>query len=243
MLPFIAVPILHSSGAWIASTAAGGYVAGTLSGTWVGAFIAGNAGILSGLGITSAAGILAAVGGGLSSVGAAMGTGLSAVGLVGVAQSLGLAPATFLGLTVAGWTMVAGSVVAAGAAYFFSRKKLEEINQERAKGELVAVTWKEIRAEVRDYDKQALMNINAALEVQTRGDIILNRSSETVVIMGKTYKVTDLKYVIEKSGREYIALRSNIPSRKIVLFVVKEKNKLLGVDNAPMDTPTKRRHQ
>lgn len=33
MLQIIAVPILHSSGAWIASTAAGGYVAGTLSTT------------------------------------------------------------------------------------------------------------------------------------------------------------------------------------------------------------------
>jgi len=63
MLPFIAVPLLHSSGAWIASTTAGGpCVAGTLSSTWIGAFIAGNAGLLSGLGITSAVGVLAAMG-------------------------------------------------------------------------------------------------------------------------------------------------------------------------------------
>ena len=37
MLPIIADPVLHSSGAWIASTAASGYVASTLSSTWVGA--------------------------------------------------------------------------------------------------------------------------------------------------------------------------------------------------------------
>ncbi len=225
MLPLIAVPLLHSSGAWIGSTAVGGYVAGTLSSTWIGAFIAGNAGILSGLGITSAAGVLAAMGGGLSSVGVALGSGLSAIGLAGVAQSLGLAPATFLGLTVVSWAVVATSVAAIGAGYFFSRKKLEEINQERAKGELAAVTWAEIIAEARDYEKQALMNILEELEVETRGDIILDRTSEKVVIIGKTYKISDLKYVIEKSGREYVAQRSYIPFRKIVLFVVKEKSK------------------
>ena len=224
MLPLIAVPILHSSGAWIASTAAGGYVAGTLSSTWIGAFIVGNAGILSGLGITSAAGVLAAMGGGLSSVGAALGSGLSAIGLAGVAQSLGLAPATFIGLTVASWAMVGTSVAVVGIGYFFSRKKLAEINQERAKGELVAVTWKEIIAEARDYEKQALMNILGELEAETQGDIILDRSSENVVIMGKTYKITDLKYVIEKSGREYVAQRSKVPFKKIILFVVKEQS-------------------
>jgi len=224
MLPLIAVPLLHSSGAWIASTAAGGYVAGTLSSTWIGAFIVGNAGILSGLGVTSAAGVMAAMGGGLSTVGAALGSGLSAIGLTGVAQSLGLAPATFLGLTVASWTMAATSVAAVGIGYFFTRKKLAEINQERAKGGLVAVTWTEIISEARDYEKQALMNILEELEAETQGDIILDRSSENVVVMGKTYKINDIKYVIDKSGREYVAQRSNIPFRKIILFVVKEQS-------------------
>jgi len=175
MLPLIAVPLLHSSGAWIASTTAGGYVAGTLSSTWIGAFIAGNAGILSGLGITSAAGVMAAMGGGLSSVGAALGGGLSAVGLTGVAQSLGLAPATFLGLTVAGWAMAATSVAALGLGYIFFRKKLSEINDERVKGGLAIVTWGEIIAEARNYEKQALMNILEELETETSGQIILDR--------------------------------------------------------------------
>jgi len=224
MLPLIAVPLLHSSGAWIASTTAGGYIAGTLSSTWIGAFIAGNAGILSGLGITSAAGVLAAMGGGLSSVGAALGTGLSAVGLTGGAQSLGLAPATFLGLTVASWTLAATSVAAVGIGCFLASRKLAEINQERAKGGLVAVTWKEIIAEARDYEKKALMNILERLEAEFQGDIILDRSSETAVIMSKTYKIRNLRYVVEKSGREYIALRSKIPFREIVLFVVKGKS-------------------
>lgn len=150
-----------------------------------------------------------------------MGGGLSAIGLSGVAQSLGLAPATFLGLTVASWALVATSVVAVGIGYFFASKKLAEINQERAKGGLVAVTWTEIIAEARDYEKQAMMNILEGLEAEFQGDIILDRSSETAVIMNKTYKISDLRYVIEKSGREYIALRSKIPFREIILVVVK----------------------
>mgnify|MGYP006118726483 FL=1 len=225
MLPLIAVPVIHSSGAWLASTAAGGYVASTLSSTWIGAFIAGNAGILSGLGITSAAGVLAAMGGGLSSVGAALGSGLTAIGLGGVAQSLGLAPATFLGLTVVGWAIAGVSVAAAGVGYFFTRKKLIDINDERAKGGLAAVTWSQIIAEAREFEKQAMIGILEELQAETEGDIVVHRSIEEAVINGNSYKISDLKYVIEKNGREYVALRSKIPFRNIDLFVVKEESK------------------
>lgn len=225
MLPLIAVPLLHSSGAWIASTTAGGYIAGTLSSTWIGAFIAGNAGILSGLGITSAAGVLAAMGGGLSSVGAALGTGLSAVGLTGGAQSLGLAPVTFLGLTVVGWALAGTGLVAAGVSYFFMTKKMKEINQERTKGGLSEVTCADIIAEVRDYDKKAFVNILKKLEIEFKGEIVLDCQSEIVLIKNKAYKIDDIKYVIERNGKEYIGLRSNIPFRNVEIFVVKNKNK------------------
>ena len=83
------------------------------------------------------------------------------------------------------------------------------------------MTWTEIIAEARDYEKKALMNILEGLEAEFQGKLILDRSIETAVIMNKNYKISDLKYVIEKSGREYIALRSNIPFREIILFVVK----------------------
>jgi hypothetical protein len=224
MLPLIAVPVIHSSGAWLASTAAGGYVASTLSSTWIGAFIAGNAGILSGLGITSAAGVLAAMGGGLSSVGAALGSGLTAIGLGGVAQSLGLAPATFLGLTVVGWAIAGASVAAAGVGYFFTRGKLADINDERAKGGIAAVTWSQIIAEAREFEKQAMIGILEELQAETE-IIIVHCAIEEAVINGNSYKISDLKYVIEKNGREYVALRSKIPFRPIILFVVKEENK------------------
>lgn len=220
MLPLIAVPLIHSSGAWIASTAAGGYVAGTLSTTWVGAFIAGNAGILTGLGLTSGAGVLAAMGGGLSGIGAALGSGLSAVGLGGVAQTLGLAPATFLGLTVVGWAAAVASVATLGAGYFFTRAKLREINEERAKGGLGEITWGGIIDEVRAFDHEAMVAILIELERETT-DIVVDVETDTVFIYNEAYSIRDLEYVIEKSGKEYIGLKSRIPFCGKELYQIK----------------------
>lgn len=223
MLPFIAIPLLHSSGAWIASTAAGGYIAGTLSTTWVGAFIASNAGLLSALGITSAAGVYAALGGTLSSAGTAVGTGLTAVGLSGLAQSLGLAPATFLGLTFASWAVVTSTILiffASGLIYYFAQGKLEIINIERSKGGLPDITWRNILKEVQDYERQAMIDILAELDEECE-DVVYLRGSETIEISGVNYHVRDLKYVVEKNGTERIVKSSFIPFRRIVVYTVK----------------------
>lgn len=87
----LAIPVIHSSGGWIASSA-GAYIAGTLSTSWIHAFVLGNLGFLSNIGLVSAGSIFgAAVAGG----GSALGAGLTSIGLGGLAQSLGLVPATF----------------------------------------------------------------------------------------------------------------------------------------------------
>jgi len=225
MPPFIVIPILHSSGAWIASTAASGYIAGTLSTTWIGAFVAGNAGLLSGLGITSAAGVYAAFGGTLSSAGAVVGSGLSAVGLSGLAQSLGLAPVTFLGLTFVSWAAVASAIVmffgsGSGLIYFVARRKLQLINDERRKGDLPNTTWREILEEAQNYEKQAMLDILAKLDEECK-DISFLRESEAVEIKGVNYNIRDLKYVVEKNGVERIVKSSKIPFRRIVIYTVK----------------------
>lgn len=223
MLPFIAIPLLHSSGAWIASTATGGYIASTLSTTWIGAFIAGNAGLLSGLGITSAAGVYAAIGGTLSSAGTAVGTGLTAVGLSGLAQSLGLAPATFLGLTFVSWAVVASAILifsASGLIYFFARGKLQIINVERCKGALPNITWREILQEAQDYERQAMIDILAELDKECK-DLVYLRGSETIEIEGVSYNTRDLKYVVEKNGTERIVKSSLIPFRRVIVYTVK----------------------
>ena len=223
MLPFIAIPLLHSSGAWIASTAAGGYIAGTLSTTWIGAFVAGNAGLLSGLGITSAAGVYAALGGTVSSAGTAAGNGLTAAGLSGLAQSLGLAPATFLGLTFVSWAVVASVILllsGSGLIYFVARRKLQLINFERRKGDLPNTTWREILEEAQNYEKQAMIDILIKLDEECK-DVIFLRESETVEIKGVNYNIRDLKYVVEKNGSERIVKSSLIPFRRIVVYTVK----------------------
>jgi hypothetical protein len=56
MIPLIAIPVIHSSGAFIASSATG-YLAGTLSSTWLGAFVIGNAGLLAGASALTASAI------------------------------------------------------------------------------------------------------------------------------------------------------------------------------------------
>jgi len=75
-LPIIAlaIPVLHSSGGWIAATG-GSYLAGTLSSTWIGAFVLGNVGILTKLGLISAASVYAAVSTGIGTVSAALAEG------------------------------------------------------------------------------------------------------------------------------------------------------------------------
>jgi len=223
MLPLIAIPLLHSSGGWIASTAAGGYIAGTLSSTWIGAFVAGNAGLLSSIGITSAASVYAALGGTLSSAGTALGSGLSAIGLSGLAQSLGLAPATFLGLTFASWAIAAsGALIISGSGlvYFVARKKLQLINDERRKGGLVDTNWREILEDARNYEKQAMFDVLEKLGEESK-DIIVHRQSESVEIKGVSYSIGDLKYVVEKNGAERIVKSSLIPFRRIVVYRVK----------------------
>lgn len=130
VLPLIAIPVLHSSGGWIAY-AGTGYLAGTLSGSWIGAFVLGNSGLLASLGLVSSAGIFGAAGGfaALGSTAAVgLGTALGAVGLGGLASALGIVPvAAFLGLTPAGWAIVGAAALAAIGAgvYAFSLPLLD----------------------------------------------------------------------------------------------------------------------
>ena len=114
MLPLIAVPVIHSSGAWIASTAAGGYLASTLSASWAGAFIAGNATLLASAGVAT----MSAVGGFFA--------GTSST----IATTVGLAPATFLGLTPVGWAVAGGAtaaLAATGGVLYWRSAKVREV--------------------------------------------------------------------------------------------------------------------
>lgn len=223
MLPIIAIPVLHSSGLWIASTAASGYVASTISSTWIGAFILGNSGLLSSLGLVSAGSIFAASGGLASmtaAVGTATGSALTAIGLGGLAKSLGLAPATFLGLTPIGWAATATSAVALGGlGYFLNRKVMAEINQERSKGGLPPTNITGILREIREYESDSMFALLKKLS-QERLNFKVRKSEGAVEISDKSYKIKDLKYVVYDDGSEALVQIGKFWRKKIIFNIV-----------------------
>lgn len=224
-LPFlaIAIPVIHSSGAWIASTGAAGYIAGTLSSTWIGAFVLGNSTLLGSLGLVSAAGIFGATGGlAAFSSSAALGVGsaLTAVGLGGVASTLGIAPAaTFLGLTPVGWA-VAGTAatLAATLGYFFTRKTMRRLNEEREKGGLEPITMAQIVKEVRLLEAQSLETILARLDTELN-NVSLSTDHKEVSVDGQLFSLNRLKYVVNKDGSEEVVFVTRTGRKKRVLLV------------------------
>lgn len=225
-LPFlaIAIPVLHSSGAWIASSAASGYIAGTLSSTWIGAFVLGNSTLLGSLGLVSAAGVFGATSGfaALSSSAAlGVGSALTAVGLGGVASTVGIAPAaaTFLGLTPVGWA-VAGTAatLATALGYYITRKTMRRINEERVKGGLEPTTLTQIVKEVRLLEAQSLETILARLAAELR-NVSISTDQKNVTVDGHVFSINRLKYIVDNDGSEEIVFVTRTGRKKRILLV------------------------
>jgi hypothetical protein len=223
----IAIPVLHSSGAWIASTAASGYIAGTLSGTWVGAFVLGNSTMLASLGLVSAAGVYGAA----SASSASMGVGgsiLAAIGLGGTASALEIAPVvTFLGLTPVGWA-VAGTAttLAATVGYYFKQKIMKRLNDEREKGGLEPITIAQIIQEVRLLEAKSLETILERLSAE-KGNISLSANRSEVLIDGTIFSISRLKYIVNKNGSEELVFVTKT-GRKRRLLLVKDSTMATG---------------
>jgi len=219
----IAIPVLHSSGAWIASTGAAGYIAGTLSSTWIGAFVLGNGTLLSSLGLVSAAGIFGATGGLAaltSSAALSVGSALTAVGLGGVASALGIAPAaTFLGLTPVGWAVAGTTVVIASTlGLYFTRKTMRRINEERQKGGLEPTSITQIVKEVRLLEAQSLKAILKQLSSEMDA-IQLSDDQKNVSIDGQVFSIHRLKYVVNIDGSEELVFVTRARRKKRVLLI------------------------
>lgn len=227
----IAVPIVHSSGAWIASTAASGYIAGTLSSTWIGAFVLGNSTLLGSLGLVSAAGLFGASSGlaALSSSAVlGIGSGLTAVGLGGVANALGIAPAvTFMGLTPVGWAITGTAVtIAATLGYYFTRRIMKRINEEREKGGLESTTLLEIIREVRLLEENSLEIILTRLAQEVES-VTLSSDMKDFAVDGQVFSIHRLKYVVNKDGSEEVMFVTRLGRKRRVLLV-KAKDSLDG---------------
>lgn len=219
----IAIPVLHSSGAWIASTGAAGYLAGTLSGTWIGAFVLGNSTLLSSLGLVSAAGVFGAAGGlATLSTSAALGLGsaLTTIGLGGIANSLGLAPAaTFLGLTPVGWAITgATATVVAALGYYATHKTMRRLNEERASGGLDPITVSQIVKEVRLLEANSLEAILTKLSKELP-NVSLSTDGRDVSVNGQLFSLRRLKYVVNQDGSEEVVFVTRTGRKKRVLLV------------------------
>ena len=223
MLPMIAVPLLHSSGAWIASTAAGGYIAGTLSGTWVGAFILGNAGLLSSLGLVSAGGIFGAAATGIAGFGSTAaalgGSALTSVGLGGVASSLGFAPTVILGFTPLGWAIMGGASIAVGGlAVYLKSSVMGKVNEERVNGGLPEIGVLELISEIKKHEEESKVDILKKLSKE-RLNFKVRPAAGELVIDGISFKIAEIRYVIEEGGREFLE-KVNMLRRNQTIFVI-----------------------
>lgn len=207
----------------VASTAASGYIAGTLSSTWTGAFILGNSSLLGSLGLVSAAGIFSATGGlATLSPSAALGIGptLTAVGLGGAAKALGIAPAaTFLGLTPIGWSVsVTVAILAATLGYYFTRKTMHRVNEEREKGDLGPITLVAIVWEVQHLEARSLVTILARLDAEL-DSVSLSTDRNEVIVDGQSFPIHRLKYVVNRdgSGKIVSVTRTGIKKRDLLV--------------------------
>ena len=204
--PLLALPVLHSSGAWIAY-AGSGYLAGTLSSTPIGAFILGNSTLLAGTGLISA-GSLAVASGALAGVGASaaagLGTALTAVGLGGVASWMGIAPTvTFLGLTPAGWAVAGSAALVAALGTVFTRRFMKRFNEELAKDGRDPMSVRQLINEVRAFEKDAMRQILEDL-AKEGADIVLGDEDDEVQIGGIVLSIKKLGYRVNKDGSEEI---------------------------------------
>ncbi len=226
--PFIAIaiPVLHSSGAWIASSGAAGYIAGTLSSTWIGAFVLGNVSLvplLASLGIISAAGVAGATGA-LSTMAStaalSVGSAMTAIGLGGVSTALEIAPAaTFLGLTPVGWAVAGTSVaIASTLGVYFTRKTMRKINEERAKGGLAPTTIAEIVRELRDLEKQSMVTILSKVASE-RDNVQLSEDHENLSIDGQVFSLRRLRYVVNADGSEELVFVTRAGRKKRILLI------------------------
>jgi hypothetical protein len=174
-LPLLAIPVLHASGAWIAS-AGGCYLAGTLSSTWIGAFVLGNTALVSAVGLVTGASAVAISGATIPSTttAAIKAATLTKAGLAGLAVSglkgawnarkvAAVAPAVAI---APAWVIAGvGSASLGAAGYLILRKKMKELNEERVKGGLPPITIAQLIKEIRLYQNRRPNDDDAAPQV------------------------------------------------------------------------------
>ena len=164
-----------------------------------------------------------------------LGSALTVVGLGGVTEFLGIAPVvTILGLTPIGW-VVAGTATAVttSLAYYFTRKVMRQINEERAKGRLEPTTVRQILKETREFKAESFRAILERLSEET-SDVSLSSNQSDVAIHCRDSPLKRLKYVVNDDGSEEIVYSTKFRKRERV-YLVKQPTKSDDSADTPED--------
>ena len=118
-------------------------------------------------------------------------------------------------------------MVAAGSAtiissvgYYFTRKVMTQINEERKKGGLEPTTILKIIKEVKGLETSSIEAILSKLSDETRS-VALSNNRKKFTVDGITYPVERLRYFVNSDGSEVITYLRRA-GRKKRIFIVRE---------------------
>lgn len=81
----------------------------------------------------------------------------------------------------------------------FTRGKMKKLNEERKKGGLEPITVRQLVAEVRDYEVDAMRDVLRKLAAKD-ATLILKDRDANISINGRLFPINKLRYRINKDG-------------------------------------------
>ena len=108
--------------------------------------------------------------------------------------------------------------LAATLGYYFTRKTMRRLNEEREKGGLEPITVTQIIQAVRQLEAQSITAILARL-ADEMGNVLLSNDKKEVTIDSQVFSINRLKYVINSDGSEEIVFVTRTGRRKRILLV------------------------
>lgn len=127
-------------------------------------------------------------------------------------------------MTPVGWA-IAGStaVLAGGLAVYLKTTVMNRINEERIKGGLPEIGVFELIAEIKEFEYNSKIEILKKLSKE-RLNFKVRESDDKVIINDKEFRISDIRYVIEESGKEFLQLVNRLfPNEEI--FVINDPGK------------------
>ena len=100
---------------------------------------------------------------------------------------------------------------------------MNRINEERIKGGLPEIGVFELIAEIKEFEYNSKIEILKKLSKE-RLNFKVRESDDKVIINDKEFRISDIRYVIEESGKEFLQLVNRLfPNEEI--FVINDPGK------------------